>query len=141
MPVIDLMQGKLEFKIYFIGIDEEKLRSLNGPEELKENLRQLCIQKYFPKKLIPYILCQNKNVKTMKETWQQCAGTNAIKVDTIRRCINSAGGQRMLSASFKRSQNKNLQKSPVLYLGNKKISSKINRMPFKEELCKTLDVC
>jgi len=50
---------KLKFK-YLVRLSEFGISSPHGPEEIRENIRQIIIQKYYPDKLYDYLLLTQK---------------------------------------------------------------------------------
>ncbi len=67
------------------------LSSLHGETEIEEDMRQLCVKKYFPQKYFGYILARNKDINNSQ--WEKAAietlGRDAEAV--IRKCQNEEG--------------------------------------------------
>ena len=59
-PVVDLLGTKADIKVRYIatvnGDTVDSVKSLHGLPEAKEDLRQLCIAKYYPQNLWPYLM-------------------------------------------------------------------------------------
>ena len=58
-PVIGLLGTKADFTVRYIatvnGTTLDSVKSLHGLAEAKEDLRQLCLAKYYPEKVWPYL--------------------------------------------------------------------------------------
>ncbi len=67
------------------------LSSLHGETEIEEDMRQLCVKKYFPQKYFGYILARNKDINNSQ--WEKAAietlGRDAEAI--IRKCQNEEG--------------------------------------------------
>ncbi len=72
---------------YILDLDEEgKLVSLHGEEEVKEDLRQIVIQKYFNDKLFDYILLRNKG-----KSFEEVATELNLNIDEINSRVETEG--------------------------------------------------
>lgn len=117
---------KVDFQIDFIGRNiDGKLTSMHGEKEVKENLRQICAQKYYPKdyKFMDYVLCRNKayqenHGKEEESAWEACA-TGGISAATIKKCSEGDEGQELLAASYKLADDLGITGSPNWLLNNK----------------------
>ena len=86
-PVVDLLGAKADITVHYIatvnGDTFDSVKSLHGPTEAKEDLRQLCIAKYYPQELWPYLVDFNKNC----EDWnirKDAISYNACLTNTTR---------------------------------------------------------
>ena len=75
-------EGKEIVLRYIVSYDEQNgFRSLHGPAEWEENIRQLLIAKYYPKKLWKYLEIRNQNYQSSR--WDKAmeeAGINPKKI-------------------------------------------------------------
>ena len=75
LPVLKLLDGKINFTLRFVDY------AMHGEKEVYENLRQACIQKEQPEKLIPYLECFLKDGNS-----QACLDEVGIDKDSLKAC-------------------------------------------------------
>jgi len=85
-PVLDTLGSKIKFSLKFVSY------TMHGDEEATENLKQYCIQKNTPAKLLPYLKCLLKTPGATADsaTCMTSGGINAGDVDT---CVSAATAQ------------------------------------------------
>ena len=71
IPIVKLLNSKIDFKIDYIVSKDQKnnFSSLHGDQELHQDIRELCVQKYSPNKFLDFV----------KDINQQCSPRNADK--------------------------------------------------------------
>jgi hypothetical protein len=97
-PVFDLLGTRADFNVRFIasvgGDTIDSVQSLHGANEAKEDLRQLCIAKYYDKKTywsyISYIAqgySSEISVSTIDTKWKEAANATNISITKIESCL------------------------------------------------------
>ena len=99
------------------GSSSVSLSSLHGPAELEEDLRQVCIQKYFPDRFLDYLLEHNKNFQS--SLWDQTASQvlGDDSVGKIRTCVTSEAKELILQ-NAQLTQELNIHTSPTVLWEN-----------------------
>lgn len=89
-PLINLLKGKIDFEIaYIISENEGKFSSLHGDDEVNQDVRELCVTKYFPEKSLDFnhkinTSCTLENVNTC---WKEPANELGIDLSKIENCL------------------------------------------------------
>jgi hypothetical protein len=101
MPVVDLLGDKTDIELHYIiynnyqtgypdyCLDEENLYcSMHGVEEVKQNIRELCVQKYQPDKFWSFIEEVNNQTtaEDIEEKWEGIASSVGIDTGKIKTC-------------------------------------------------------
>jgi 2-hydroxychromene-2-carboxylate isomerase len=111
--------------------------SLHGEEELEEDLRQICAQKYYPKgyQYMDYVWCRNKDIKN--PDWKPCAAEARIDAAAIEKCSTAQEGLDLLKADAELAKKLGFTGSPSFLINNKKNAFIKDRSPekIKEEIC------
>jgi len=119
--VLDAFGNEIDFDIHYIAneIDNLTFMSLHGPSEVDENIRQLCVKKYYKKgnKYLDYIWCRNKNIHD--EDWEKCVTSNGMSVSKIKKCVEGDEGKKLLSEDIKIAQELKIGASPTFLVNNK----------------------
>jgi hypothetical protein len=92
LPVLDVLKDKIYFSLKFVDY------AMHGEKEIKENLRQYCIQKEEPGKLAKYLGCFLKKGEGTENSCLQLASVNAPKVNG---CMASADKEFKITEQFK----------------------------------------
>lgn len=100
---------KLKFK-YLIRYSEFGLSSPHGPEEIRENVRQIIIQKYYPDKFFDYLtLTQKKKPEeALKELAILAADIDSKKQEAVN----------ILKAEYEEAEALGIRESPTFLLEN-----------------------
>lgn len=128
--------SKIDLAIYYIGSGKpEELRSAKGQTEVDEDLRQVCVQKRYPKdaKFLDYIVCRAEDLKS--DDWQSCATKLGMDVKAIEKCATGSEGKRLLLASFEMSAASGIKASPTWLANGKYKFSGIAAAPIRTNLC------
>jgi glutaredoxin len=107
----------VKFEVHFIGDgDASNLSAMHGPDEVAENIRELCAVTKFPKdhKGLAYLACRSKNYKDMN--WQPCAKEVGIDEKVIAAC-EKGEGKELLAKSYANAKSLGIGASPT-FLGN-----------------------
>lgn len=141
----------IDFQIHYIGDGEAAkgfsanakgtdggLSSMHGPEEVKENVRELCAMKQQPKdlKFMEYIWCRDKNIKDTAG-WASCTGEKlGFDTDEMTKCSEGDEGKKLLEASYAVSKNLGIGSSPTWLANNKFKFSGVDPETIKSNFCK-----
>jgi len=108
----------LDLHVEYIGQTDSSgaPSSMHGPNEVKGDLTQVCVQKYAPAKAFDFILCQNENNKEVATNAAGCAQRLGIPADKVSACADGQEGKDLLLASFKRSKDKGASGSPTFFI-------------------------
>ncbi len=86
IPVIKTLGNNVDFKLRFVYY------SMHGQKELNENLRQYCIQKEQPSKLLDYLTCFLKEGKS-----NECLTNLKINIES---CMNKADEEFNITSNY-----------------------------------------
>jgi len=92
-------------------------RSLHGTPEVEEDMRQLCIKKYYPDKLLDYLLLRNEEIRST--LWEKQAKEAGIDDEVIRKCIYSKEAETLLKEDIKKAEELNISSSPTFLYENR----------------------
>lgn len=93
--------------------------SLHGPGEVAEDLRQVCIIKYYnTSTLFNYLVCIDANASSSADIWQQCANGSSIDVAKIGNCSTGDEGATLLNDNIGLANSMGIQSSPTLIFNN-----------------------
>ncbi len=112
--------------------------SLHGQPEVDEDIRQLCIEKHFPEKHFPYVLCFNENYGAGITQYQTCASQVGIDTSVVESCFNGEGST-LLSNSISQTNLIGATGSPTIYLNGEKYTSGRSSADFTRAICKELN--
>jgi len=144
--VIDKFGGDVNLSLHFIANDngDGTFSSLHGANEVAEDLRQVCIMKYYPAKFLDYLACVNKNYANAASVWESCASGSQMDANVIRQCSTGDEGSELLSENIKRTQALGIGSSPTIYLDNKQYTGGRDDAAMTRAICGILtdsDVC
>jgi hypothetical protein len=132
--VLPAFAGRIDFDVHYIATRTEKgVKSLHGPAEVAENIRQLCAKKHYRRgnKYMEYIWCRNKDYRS--ESWEGCA-TGGISAAVIERCAETEG-MKLLEADIKIAEDLEIFGSPTWLANNRHKFSGIAPEQIKNSLC------
>lgn len=121
-------------EIHFLAVvSKDKVETRHGEMEAEEDLRAVCVQKYYPKSFWDYITCRSKNIAST--WWDDCAaGLDAGKIKT---CARSQEGRELLKKNSGLNQEIKVMLGPAYLLDNNQIFAS-RGAPSKEELKKII---
>ncbi len=114
--------------------DQLTFQSLHGIAEVEEDMRQLCIKKYYPDKFFGYLLLRNRNIKST--LWERPAIESMIDPALIRVCLYREGDE-LLNDNIQRANELKISASPTYLWENKYLilnSEKLKRIPELERI-------
>jgi glutaredoxin len=151
-PVVGLLGTKSDIKVHYIatvsGTTLDSVKSLHGPTEAKEDVRQLCIAKDYPQKLWPYLMdfdknCQNSTLRKDLTALDACSANSARVADIdnqkIETCVSSGEGMALLSADVAIAQNNKVTGSPTIFINGQKYVGQRTADAYKQGICDRFD--
>jgi len=120
--------------LHFLTIvNNDKIEALRGKAEVEEDLRAVCVQKYYPDNFWGYITCRASNIES--SWWEDCA----VKMDLnkIKSCARNDEGKALLKENSKLGQDLKIMFGPAYLLDNQSIFSS-KGAPSKKELKKII---
>jgi len=127
----------LDLHVEFIGQTDASgaPSSMHGPNEVKGDLTQVCVQKYAPAKAFDFILCQDENSKEVATNGASCAQRLGIPADKITACADGEEGKNLLLESFKRSKDKGASGSPTIFIAGTRYEGGRKPTDFMKAIC------
>jgi 5'-nucleotidase len=120
--------------IHFLATQKnEDFDAKGGIPEVEENLRAVCVQKYYPEKFWDYLICRTKNI--LSSYWEDCLG--GLNDSQVKSCARGAEGARLLRENISLNNQLQIFSGPSYLLENREIFSS-RGVPAKEELKKVL---
>jgi len=89
LPVVEALGDKIDFQLKFCDY------AMHGEIELNEQLRQYCIQKEEPEKLIAYLSCFLQDGK-----YEPCLAEAGINNTTLQACVKDTDQQYKVTEKF-----------------------------------------
>lgn len=117
---------------------ENKYCSLHGIKELNEDVRQMCVWKYFPNKFWEYLMAINSNCNSgnIEECWEGQAKALGIDTSVISTCFSSEA-TKLLQAEVELNQQFDVSGSPTVFLNGKQYAGSRNPEIMKQAVCNT----
>ena len=117
-------------EIHFLAIEEtNKFDAPHGETEIEEDLRGVCVKKYYPGHFWDYISCRSKNIDS---TWWEDCATN-LDVNKIASCARGDEGKTLLRENTGLNKELHIVMGPSYLLDNQEIFGS-KGVPAKEEL-------
>ncbi len=143
--VIDKFGGDVNLSLRFIASESGgTFSSLHGDSEVQEDLRQVCIMKYYPDRLVNYLSCIADGYSNIENVWESCASKNQIDASKIKSCSTSNEAMGLLSDNIKRTDELNVQSSPTIYLNGKLYNGAASEGSLTKGICAVIpgsDTC
>jgi protein-disulfide isomerase len=146
-PVFDLLGTKADFKIRFIatvgGTTVDSIQSLHGANEAKEDLRQVCIMKYYDAKTYwNYLQAFDTNcypsvsdATALDACVKSSASSAGIDLSKIETCASGGEGIDLLKADEKLTNQYSISGSPTLLINSVEYSGSRSSDAFKQAIC------
>lgn len=121
----------VKFDVHYIADEVNGVfNSLHGQGEVDEDIRQLCIKKYYPDTFMNYIWCRNANIQA---DWKTCiAGFDLSKIET---CSTGSEGKALLSDDIKIATGLKISASPTFLSNNRVPFNAISPEDIKTSIC------
>jgi 5'-nucleotidase len=132
----ELLPSLLDFNpsLHFLAIEREgKFEAQGGSPEVEEDLRALCVQKYYPERFSSYLTCRAKDINS--SWWQDCA--SGMDEGKIRTCARGEEGKALLRVNIDLNRQLQVMFGPLVLVDNREIFG-IQGTPDKKELEKVL---
>ena len=104
---------------YIVTRENGRFSALHGQPEVEGNIKQLCVQKYYPQKIIDFIACQNRDFEAIPKNWRSCAKSLDLAVDKLETCAKGDEGKNLLTESMQRANDANAKGSPTILVAGK----------------------
>lgn len=127
-----LIQTIKEFNpaFHFLSVSEAtKFDISRGDPEKEEQLRAVCVQKYYPQKFWDYVECRAGRINS--SWWQECLA--GARPDPISSCARSGEGVNLLKDNLSLGQELKITNGPVYLIDNQDIYASGKQVPKKEE--------
>ena len=145
-PVADLLKSKADIRIRYIttvsGTTADSVASLHGSGEAQEDLRQVCINKYYPEKFWSYINTFNvqcypswKNTTALGSCQKNTMAALSIDSAKIDTCSQGTEGITLLKADETASDNNHAKSSPMLFINGVLYSGSRTSEAYKQAVC------
>jgi hypothetical protein len=145
-PVIGLLGSKTNITVRYIasvgGATVDSIQSLHGPTEAVEDLRQLCINKYYPQQLWPYLMDYNTNCVPVRQnatSLATCVANTSRKVGIdngkIETCAAGSEGIALLKADEAITTANKITGSPTLLINGQKYTGARTPDAYKQGIC------
>ena len=146
-PVFDLLKDKANFKIRFIarvsGDDYKSVDSLHGFTEAMEDLRQICIMKYYTKETYwNYLMEFNEKCypshwdeTTLDTCWREVANKFNIDDKRIDDCSKSKEAVDLLKVDEQLTEKYGVRGSPTLIINGATYQGARTPEAFKQAVC------
>lgn len=120
--------------IHFLAVEShDRFEAGKGDIEVEEDLRSVCVQKYYPEKFWGYISCRAANSNS--SWWDDCI--SGIESEKIKQCARSKEGQDLLRENTRLNKKLKIMLGPTFLMDNKEIFG-LTGIPSKEEFKKIL---
>jgi glutaredoxin len=146
-PVVKLLKDKIDFSLHYVIYGPEYynndsrycmegLCSMHGVDELKEDIRQMCIIKYYPDSYIDYIseIDNNCNYKNVESCWKGVAQKFGIDTEKIENCASSEGIE-MAKNDKQIGDRYGVEGSPTIFINDVEYSGGRSPEDFKSAIC------
>lgn len=146
-PVVDLLGTNADIKVRFIatvqGDTVDSVQSLHGTNEAKEDLRQICIMKYYDQNTYwNYLMEINQNCSSiyrdadkLDTCWKQAAQRFGIDTGKIETCAYGSEGLNLLKADEQLADQYGVTGSPTLIINGARYSGSRSSEAFKQAIC------
>ncbi len=127
----EVFGDKLEIALRFVVKAKSRLKSdrtrrfesVNGQEEVAEDIRQLLIQKHYPDKLGAYLAARNKSISSTD--WRECARAAGIDPEEIEKRSASGEGAELLAEDIRLARSKGVTLAPTLLINGDKFVGRL----------------
>ncbi len=145
-PVVDTLSGKADIKVRFIvniqGNTTDSVQSLHGTKEAQEDLRQVCIDKYYPSQYWSYVNAFDQNCypqsgdqAAIDACWKSTAGNLSMDVSKIQSCSQSSEALDLLKVDEQISNAYGVTGSPTLIINGATYNGARSSDGFQQAIC------
>lgn len=148
-PVVDLLKDQAKIKVHYViysnyadgypdyCLDKaNKYCSMHGIEELNQDIREICVQKYNPAKFWPFLkeINANTTAENVDGKWEKIAQNLGINVSKIKDC-QAKEAETLLQTEVQLSQKHDVSGSPALVINDTVYSGGRTSNAYKEAIC------
>jgi hypothetical protein len=148
--VVDLLKANADIRIRYIttisGSTVDSIDSLHGPSEAKEDLQQICINKYYPEKYWSYISTFNEQCYPLWQNGTALASCrkntlSALSIDSakIDSCAQGTEGITLLKTDETGAGKDGATASPMLFINGVQYSGARTPEAFKQAICNSFE--
>jgi len=166
-PVVDALKNQVNFQLHYIIYqnyqgkkycltDKMKYCSMHTTSEVKEDIRELCVEKYQPEKLWDYVIKINKETTAAKvdQDWEKIASEAGVNIEQVKTCQKNEGTklldqelvltnksypvenpQRHRSTSGHYQTEMKIQGSPTLVINGVIYDGKVSTVNYQKAIC------
>ncbi|HTZ11751.1 MAG TPA: hypothetical protein VMD04_05215 [Candidatus Margulisiibacteriota bacterium] len=117
-------------ELHFLAVENAGVFSAQaGVTEIEEDLRSVCVKKYYPERFFDYLACRAKNASS--SWWQECA--SGMDEGKIHSCARSSEGEGLLRNNIDLSKELRVMFGPLILLDNVEVFG-IQGKPKKKDL-------
>ncbi len=149
-PVVALLGTKADFRVHYIATVKngtvEGVRSLHGIDEAKEDLRQLCVMKYYPDKFWSYIEGINaqcypgsREPAVLDRCWRNVSVPLGIDAEKVTSCAYSSEGVSMIKDDERITTEKQITGSPTLLINGQRYAGQRTAEAYKLAICNSFE--
>ncbi|MFH1474091.1 MAG: hypothetical protein ABIE55_04350 [Candidatus Aenigmatarchaeota archaeon] len=148
-PVIALLGDKADIQVHFIasvtGDTPDSINSLHGAPEAEEDLRQVCMIKYYDKyKFWAYVTKLNSECASMYRDaaaydpcWKAAAEEFGMDVSTIEACASGSEGVDLLKVDNVLTSSLGVTGSPTMFINGLRYGGARTPESYKAAICDT----
>lgn len=133
---VNLLEVVKEFNpyIHFLAIEKEGgFEAGKGGIEVEEDLRSVCVQKYYPRAFWDYIACRAKDINS--SWWDDCL--RDADINKIKACARQEEGRALLLENIRLNKELQIMFGPA-YVADEQEIFAFKGVPAKDELKKIL---
>ncbi len=144
--VVDAIGSKADIKVRFIasveGTTADSVQSLHGINEAMEDLRQLCIMKYYPDKYWSYLMDVDQNcypnsrdATALDACWKAAAQNQSIDASKIDTCSKGQEGLDLMKLDEAAANKYGVSGSPTLVINGAVYNGARTASAFQNAIC------
>jgi hypothetical protein len=139
-PAYNVLKDYADIKLRYIvdqdATDKTKYTALHGVQELNQNIRELCVAKYYPEKFWPFVAAVNKacTSENADTCWTAEANKVGLNVNEIKTCQTSEGNA-ILATEYASTTAYGITGSPTLVINGVVTSSGRTPEDYKNTIC------
>ena len=116
VPVLKQLGGRGELRVHYIAQvrPDGSFKSMHGPAEVAEDLRQVAMARLYPTQLPAYLVARTANYRS--EDWQTAATAAGMKPQAVQSLATSPAGAQLLRADLQQVTALKISASPTLLL-------------------------
>ncbi len=148
-PVYQLLKNKSDIEVHYVIYPSDLYKgkesqycidqycSMHGVTELKENIREICIEKIYGKdKYWEYMKDQLEkcNINNIESCWKEVASNHGIDINKIENCLNT-NAIKYLKEEYDLNTKYGVSASPTILINEKRYTGSRTPEAFKNAIC------